>query len=680
MLPDPGGGSAMLFPHYTPTPEAVIESAAGVLLAAGQVDRVRQTVLGESKQAQGAVGGDLEIPMAEAPLPVDATADEITLASRFAAGALSKFAEAITTYDSGVDGLNREWNALPADATAEQRESLRGDLIKREGRPEATLDGEARTVAAMLDRGPNERDIKALEAAGLMPTKDLQLGSAVEPPILVKVGDEYVVMGSSDADHVQVIANDDGSFTIRVGTLVNGSMVYRSERVPPGQTNLEIRTYDGNDVIEVPPEVKLNIRAYAGSGDDNYFGGGHPGASVGGSGSDYIDLGEGDDVAFAGAGHDTIIGGDGKDVIDGQDGQDTIRGGDGFDTIYGGQGMDILDGQGGDDYVEGGSDDDIVDGGDGNDTLSGGRGDDILGGGEGNDHMFGGRGSDVYDGGAGYDDVVAERGEVTVDTAPATIIELVGSPGDDAIELYKPDWMTDEQYEAWQERIDSDLELIRTTPNGREGLEALDDAYEDSDQGWNPFDSGSHIRIAPYVDTDPDNSGIDPQRNDGFSVEDWMQGVDRLGGNYASPPGGAYDDEALVNYGPTHYQALDERPPVVSLYHELAHSYDQISGGTPEGEWTEQRVDEHGNVIDESKTNKAEFNSTGFDLDGDGDYDTLDSDGGRDHPGALTENALRDDLGWDNRESYTYVPGQDEDVIVIVEDDDGHRHRVTIRD
>jgi Ca2+-binding RTX toxin-like protein len=679
MLPDPGGGGGSLFPRYTPPPEAVVESAAGVLLAAGQVDRVRQTVLGESKQAEAAVGGDLEIPMAKAPLPVSANADQVTLAARFAAGALSRFAESIADYNSGIDTLNREWEALPANATAEQRETLRRDLVKRKGRLEEQLDGAADAVSAMLDRGPNEHDIRALEAAGLMPSKDLQLGSAVDAPVVVKVGDEYVVMGSSDADHVQVVPNDDGSFTIRVGTIVNGSMVYRTERIPPGQTNLEIRTYDGNDVIEVPPEVRLNIRTYAGSGNDNYFGGGHPGASVGGSGNDYIDLGEGDDVAFGGAGHDTIIGGDGKDVVDGQDGQDTIEGGDDFDTIYGGRGYDIITGGGGDDYLEGSSDDDVMDGGDGNDTVSGGRGDDVIEGGDGNDHMFGGRGSDVYGGGKGTDQVVAERGEVAVETESKTTIELVGSPGSDAIELYKPDWMTDEQYEAWQERIDSDLELIRTTPHGREGLEALDDAYDDSDSGWNPFDSGSHIRIAPYVDTDPDNSGIDPQRNDGFSVEDWMQGG-QLGGNYASPPGGAFDDEALVNYGATHNQALDERPPVASLYHELAHSYDQISGGTPEGEFTEQRVDEHGNVIEETTTSNAEFNSTGFDVDSDGDYDPLDTDGGRDHPGALTENALRDDLGWDNRESYTYVPGQDEDVIVIVEDDDGNRRRVTIRD
>ncbi|MGH3357983.1 MAG: M91 family zinc metallopeptidase, partial [Nocardioidaceae bacterium] len=448
----------------------------------------------------------------------------------------------------------------------------------------------------------------------------------------------------------------------------------RTARIPAGQSNLEIRTYGGNDVIEVPPEVRLNIRAYAGSGDDNYFGGGHPGQSVGGSGNDYIDLGEGDDIAFGGSGHDTILGGDGKDVIDGQDGHDTIEGGEGFDTLYGGRGLDILDGGAGDDYVEGGSDDDIVDGGAGDDTLSGGRGNDILGGDAGDDTMFGGRDRDIYDGGDGYDNVTAEEGETALNTAPPTIIELTGSPGDEAIELYKPDWMTDAQYEAWKERIDSDLELIRTTPSGREGLEALDDASDDSDSGWNPFDSEERIRIAPYSGENDDENA-----NDGFSVEDWMEG-ERPGGNFASPPGGVHDDDAFVNYGGAHNEALDERPPVASLYHELAHSYDQLSGGTPEGDYTEQTVDEDGNVIDENSAPRAEINSVGVDLDGDGDYDPLDTGDGSGHPGELTENALRDDLGWDNRESYTIVPTDDEDVVVIVEDEDGDEHRVTVDD
>lgn len=651
----------------------MIESAAGILLSAGQVDRVRATVQKESKQAQNNVDGEIAIPMSEPGWSVDKSAEQIKQGARFAAGALSKFGLAVDDYNTGISGLNMTWYASVLTLSKKERAKLRKRLIDDEAELEATLDGEVKAVSTMLKRGPNENDIAELEGAGLMPSADLQLGRGVDAPDVVEVGGEYVVMGSDESEHIQVATNDDGSTTIKIGTLVNGSMSYRTVRLPPGQRNLEIRSYGGDDVIEVPPEVDLNIRAYAGSGDDNYFGGGHPGASVGGSGDDYIDLGDGDDVAFAGAGDDTIIGGEGNDVVDGQDGNDVVEGGAGNDTVYGGRGNDDLSGQGGNDYVEGGSGDDTVDGGDGNDSLSGGRGDDVLSGGDGADHLFGGRGEDRYDGGDGYDEVVAEKGETTVNTAPAKIIELTGSPGDEAIELYKPDWMTEDQYEAWKERIDSDLELLRTTPSGRVGLEALDDASNDSDSPWNPFDSDSRIRIAPYVD------GDDPNAHDGFGVQDWLQGDD-LGGNYASPPGNAFDDDALVNYGGTHDEALDERPPVASLYHELSHSYDQLSGGTHDGDYTEQRVDENGNVIDENSAPRAEINSVGVDLDGDGDYDPLDSKGGREHPGELTENALRDDLGWDNRESYTIVPEDDEDVVVIFEDEDGDKHRVTVPD
>jgi hypothetical protein len=130
-----------------------------------------------------------------------------------------------------------------------------------------------------------------------------------------------------------------------------------------------------------------------------------------------------------------------------------------------------------------------------------------------------------------------------------------------------------------------------------------------------------------------------------------------------------------------HPRALDERPPVASLYHELAHAYDQISGGTPDGEYTETVVDERtGDPIRDGTAPRAELNSVGFDADGDGDYDPLPTGGGRDHPGALTENALRDDLGWDNREGYTDVPGPGEDLVIEYTDEDGNDIRIVVED
>lgn len=465
------------------------------------------------------------------------------------------------------------------------------------------------------------------------------------------------VSASGDGVHVQVYERD-GRMFARVGELQpDGTIAYGDEIALTDEQaeNLVIRTTNDRDYISLPPTSNVDITVWARDGNDFVGGTGDETAAtgVGGGGHDTLFLGDGDDVALGGAGHDSIYGGSGSDNIDGQDGLDTIFGGDDFDVVYGGRDADILHGGEGNDSLEGGSGDDLLQGGEGNDLLSGGRGDDILEGGTGNDDLFGGRGTDVVSGGGGYDTATGEEQDIELDVDRTITIELTGDPGSYAIITPQPDWMTDAEYEAWLERIDSDLELLRTTPSGREGLEALDQAAHDSDSGWNPFDSDRQVIVVPYGDAD------DPEP---YDVADWLGG-DGLPGNYASPPGNADGHHATVSAGGHHNSALDDRPPVSSLYHELAHAYDQISGGTPQGEYTEILVDEDGNEVRRNTdVPRAELNSVGMDLDGDGDIDTFETGDGSEHPTALTENALRDDLGLDPRPSYTIVPGDDQSV------------------
>ncbi|MDQ3485379.1 MAG: M91 family zinc metallopeptidase, partial [Actinomycetota bacterium] len=647
---------------------------ASVLAAASGVEGVGESVQQEIRGAQSAVDGILTAPLGTASRQVSASSDEILLSARYVGGTLALFSKAVSIFDEGVDGLNRRWDSRPMTDDPDDvraREELRETLVREHGILESHLDESASDVAGKLNRGPNSEDIADLGGAGVMPSASLLLDPSLNPPVAVEVDGKFVVLGTDGADHVKVVHNDDGTITVMVGQIdpTTGDVVFREQTLPVGQSNLTIRSGGGDDVIEVPPESRLNITLFAGSGNDLYFGGGHPGASVGGGGDDTLSMGAGDDVVFGGAGDDEIFGGVGVDTIDGQDGNDTIDGGEGYDNVYGGRGDDTLLGGGGNDYLEGGSGDDSLDGGSGDDSLSGGRDDDTIVGGEGDDTMFGGQGTDTYDGGTGVDQAVAEAGE-TVENSGTITIELTGSPGDDAIELVQPGWMSDQAWDAWLERIDSDLELLRTTPSGRAGLEALDDASRDSDHAWGFWnDEDRHVRILPYGE---DNA------SDGFTVEDWLGGDD-LGGNYASPPGGDLADDSLVNAGGMHPSALDERPPVASLYHELAHAYDQISGGTPSGDYTEELIDEEtGDVIDSNSAPRAEINSVGVDIDGDGGYDTLETGDGSEHPGEFTENALRNDLGWDNRESYTVVPGDGEDVIVRFEDDNGDMQEITI--
>lgn len=496
---------------------------------------------------------------------------------------------------------------------------------------------------------------------------------------LVYDGERWIldagVSGSGDGVHVQVYERD-GELFARVGELQpDGTIAYAEEIALTEEqaASLTIRTTNDRDYISLPPDSNVHITVWARGGDDFVGGGGdagdsspgeNPGVGVGGGGDDTIFGGDGDDVLLGGAGHDTIYGGDGSDNIDGQDGYDTLFGGDDFDVIYGGRHADVVHGGEGDDYLEGGAGDDLLQGGEGHDTISGGRGDDILDGGSGNDHLLGGRGTDVVAGGGGYDTATGEEGDIELDIDRTITIELTGDPGSYAIVTPQPDWMTDAEYEAWLERIDSDLELLRTTPSGREGLEALDQASHDSDSPWNPFDSDRHVIVVPYGDAEQvaqiDSDG-DGHKDRAYSVADWLSGRG-LPGNYASPPGGADGHDATVSAGGHHNTALDDRPPVASMYHELAHSFDQISGGTPSGDYTEILVDSDGNEVRRRSAPRAELNSVGMDLDGDGDIDTYESGDGSEHPVALTENALRDDLGVRRRPSYTLVPGDDETV------------------
>ena len=118
-----------------------------------------------------------------------------------------------------------------------------------------------------------------------------------------------------------------------------------------------------------------------------------------------------------GAGNDTLVvdsnvkaditadGGAGNDVMVGGGGDDCLSGGKGNDVIFGRGGNDRLDGGKGNDYLSGGNGNDHLSGGKGNDSLHGGRGNDELHGGKGHDHLDGGKGHDHNHGGPGVDQV-----------------------------------------------------------------------------------------------------------------------------------------------------------------------------------------------------------------------------------------------------------------------------------
>ena len=180
-------------------------------------------------------------------------------------------------------------------------------------------------------------------------------------------GDALTIVGSDDADHIELSSVVSGIVQVSVGEgdrfdLNEEALRSNGLSLSADGRRLEVRTsVDGGgegevvDTIFGPIDTVSKITIVGGDGDDTL--------SARGVSEDVLILG--------GGGNDTITGGLGNDLIDGGDGNDSIDGGRGDDNIVGNAG------------------DDFILGGDGNDRLVGGFGADEISGGDGDDHVIG---------------------------------------------------------------------------------------------------------------------------------------------------------------------------------------------------------------------------------------------------------------------------------------------------
>lgn len=474
-------------------------------------------------------------------------------------------------------------------------------------------------------------------------------------------GDEAVITGSDENDKVEVEERDGQLVVVITNYDRNGNETGSTEHpLPDDVTTLTIRTGDGNDVVSIPPEVADHIEITVNTGDgSNMVGYINPDAPmVSMSGGDGINIVTGDDpagnnvlygthgddrIVAQGGGHDDVntVGGDNVVSVMGG-GQNRIQGGNGDDIIRTGDGNDYIDASGGTDFVE-------TSGGD--NTLVAGEGD--------GDHLIGGNGDDTFIAGrdethiasTGGDDVVYWAGEDdgrhTVDNQGGSLdtVQVVvdGRPGDDAIELVRPEGVSDQEWEAWTNRVESDMEMIRHTPAGQEGLNALDDIDGISD---------APIQISPTV--------ADGGSGDAWDYTLFMENGSSHRSSYATADGDVGYDTIGNSDGQSERDNGVNAPRAIGLYHEFAHAYDRQTGNDEwfRDEYDEYVVDADGNEVPGTRTTlhsndtwrASEINSVGYDLDGDGQISDDETMG--DHPGALTEFELRSDLGVGPRTGY----------------------------
>lgn len=401
------------------------------------------------------------------------------------------------------------------------------------------------------------------------------------------LADQLVFKTGNGNDKVKVTQGDNGNLSFDV----NGEQY--DVKLAQGQ-QLTVRTGDGNDDIQVDPSVQVNFIIEAGAGEDTI---------QGGAGNDRIDGGDGNDKIDTGAGFNYVFGGSGDDAIAGGDDNNTLYGGDGVDTIAGGKGND---------YIEGGKGNDVITAGDGKNVLSGGLGDDTITASGNGDRIYTGGGSNTV-GNIGADGLVYAAGigdKLTgVGNADPNVVNVVlnSDSGVKGVRI--------EGSDAFVQRVEADIEMLRSSPNGQQMLAEFDKAAA----------NGNVVTIRELQNVD-----------NGYAQS--VAGSDISNGRPGTS--GPVD----ISYNPAF--AIPELPvPSVTLFHEMSHAFNGVNGTFLPGTYT-------GPGPDQGQVPNAERQAVGLDTTAT-PYDFGDGSGPITHnPTALSENGLRAEMGLELRPSY----------------------------
>lgn len=354
----------------------------------------------------------------------------------------------------------------------------------------------------------------------------------------------------------------------------------------------------GGGLWRFPAETGLIVRT--GSGDDTVAVA--PGTHVrltllGGDGADRLHGGDGGDAIFGLAGNDYLDGGRGDDELSGGAGTDAVYGLAGDDRIAGGSGRDFVEGGAGSDSVGGDGEADVVSGGLGDDRISGGDGDDVL---------YTGRGADVADGGGGRDTAYASP-SASLSAERTVTVEIAEIPAQVRIEGSA----------EFAERVRADLEFLAASPTGQQMLTALEDGLVGRDTLT--IRETAQDNAAAHVDLSEERGN--------------QRGID---------------------YNPAFSTFMGDTPPVVVLYHEMAHQYDFTAGTVLTGTHDDPSHPDAVRVGDRwIGVPSAERQAVGLPVDHDRDPGTPSQIDPR-HPLPYTENGLRAELTWRPRTSYAH--------------------------
>ncbi len=367
---------------------------------------------------------------------------------------------------------------------------------------------------------------------------------------------------------------------------INGKTFYiNNKEQDPKVRELAIKTHGGGDHVRIAPEFKERVRVEAGSGNDYVEAGGGETRISGGAGNDHIRLGSGAGYAQGDEGDDIMIDGSGPGVLYGNDGNDRM-----FSGYFASNSRTFMDG------------------GRGNDKMYTKSGESIMHGGLGNDLMVGCGRSHIYTG-AGAD-LVVTAGKDTIfsqgknNITPRTTSKIINVPD----RLVSAEGFVVKGSAEFRRRVADDLDFLNASPTGQKMLTEMDSA-------------GSRDGPVEISKLDEDN---------GYFLAD------------------EEGDVGAIQYNPSFSpQGKNRILPVVVLFHEMAHAYNNATSTELDG-YT--RVGDGARGLEPNAERQAVglwTNAAPIDFDGDPATPVAST-----NPTQFSENGLRAEMGEPLRTAY----------------------------
>lgn len=377
---------------------------------------------------------------------------------------------------------------------------------------------------------------------------------------------------------------------------------------------LHIKSKSGDDYINVDPRVTVPITIEGGRGQDRIEA-----------------LGSGETRVYGGAGDDDITLGSGDSYAEGNSGNDKMRGGTGKTVMYGNNGDDLMfSGYGRKGTFS------YMDGGKGNDTMIGASPFNLMHGGPDVDLMYSigpttfytGRGRDIVLANHASDKVYADAGDRVARVAGSSLRQVeISDAGHKAFKV--------EGSDKFKQQTQDDLEFFRNSPVAQTMLTELDQAAE--------FNSSPVILRETTARTNYSFANHFTREHDKQLKEyDDLAESPLIGFIHGNTKGSAATG-AAINNNPGF---IFREPPVISLYHEMAHAYNGAHGTFLPGQ-----TEEEPNL--ERQAVGLETHAPAFDFDNDPTTPPTTT-----NPKAFTENALREETGFARRNSY--IPPDEE--------------------